>query len=84
MSPLLTYLEGVRVFMNPDEHNPPHLHAQYGEEEALIALNTGEVLKGSLPSGKEKAVKQWLAHNREACLAVWKRLNPNLRSSSDA
>ena len=31
------------------DHPPPHFHAKYGGDEAIIAIDTGEVLAGRLP-----------------------------------
>lgn len=33
-----------------DDHNPPHFHAEYGGDEALISVNTLDVIAGELPS----------------------------------
>jgi hypothetical protein len=32
------------------DHVPPHFHALYAEFEALIAIETFEVIRGELPS----------------------------------
>ena len=29
-----------------DDHNPPHFHAEYGGDEALISIDTLEVIAG--------------------------------------
>lgn len=31
------------------DHAPPHFHARYAEHEALIAIESGAVIAGSLP-----------------------------------
>jgi len=33
-----------------DDHNPPHFHAEYGGDEALISIDTLDVIAGELPS----------------------------------
>lgn len=38
----------VRIFY--DDHNPPHLHAEYGEHEVLVNINTLAILSGNLPA----------------------------------
>jgi hypothetical protein len=38
----------VRIFY--DDHNPPHLHAEYGEHEVLVNINTLAILGGNLPA----------------------------------
>jgi hypothetical protein len=37
----------IRMFYN--DHEPAHFHALYGEDEALIEVETLAVLRGSLP-----------------------------------
>lgn len=31
------------------DHPPPHFHARYGGSEALMAIDSGEVIAGELP-----------------------------------
>jgi hypothetical protein len=40
---------GIIIRMYYGDHNPPHFHAFYGDEEALIAIQSLEILQGSLP-----------------------------------
>jgi hypothetical protein len=50
----------------------PHIHAEYGEYEASIAIKDGSVLGGSLPPGKMKLVQAWVEIHKEDLLANWK------------
>ncbi len=48
------------------DHNPPHFHAEYNDFEALIEIESGEVLRGSLPSKQLKYVQVWTdIHQKE-------------------
>lgn len=49
--PVLSRFYGIiiRMYFIQAEHNPPHIHAIYGEDAAAIALRTGELLEGNLP-----------------------------------
>lgn len=53
------------------DHLPPHLHATYGDSEAQISIVTGDVLNGSLPRAKLRAVRSWLAAHREHVAYLW-------------
>ena len=54
----------VRIFY--DDHNPPHLHAEYGEHEVLININTLAILGGSLPARALGMVTEWASlHQQE-------------------
>lgn len=41
------------------DHEPPHFHAQYAEPHAVIAIGSGEVLVGALPTRALKLVTEW-------------------------
>ena len=39
---------GIIIALYYNDHAPPHFHAKYGEDEATIIIETGEVLDGRL------------------------------------
>ena len=47
--PELTRFFGIVVRMYFSDHSPAHFHAEYGEYEALIEIETLSVLRGDLP-----------------------------------
>ena len=47
--PEISRFFGIVIQMFWTDHAPPHFHALYGEHEALIAIDTLEVIRGSLP-----------------------------------
>ena len=50
----------------------PHIHAQYGEHEAIIAVDDGEVLEGDLPKPKMKMVQAWIEIHKDELMTDWK------------
>lgn len=46
----------IRMYCAPSEHNPPHFHAYYQEHTAVVAIETGDVMEGGLPSKQVKLV----------------------------
>ena len=66
--------------MRSKEHLPPHIHAHYGEDLALIDIRTGEVYAGYLPGRKLRMVKEWLENgdNRILVEARFYEINPGL------
>ena len=42
-------------FYDDKKHSRPHIHAEYGEHEASIAIDDGEVLGGTFPPSKIEA-----------------------------
>jgi uncharacterized protein DUF4160 len=69
--PTIAIVAGVRIIIYPKDHLPPHLHAKFAEHEAMISILTGDVLEGSLPRAKVKAVQDWLAARRGRVAYVW-------------
>jgi len=61
----------IRMYCAPSEHNPPHFHAYYQDSTALVAIETGEVLEGNLPSKQAKLVAAWTELRKEDLMADW-------------
>ena len=59
----------IRMFFN--DHAPPHFHAEYGGEKAEIAIDTLEILAGSLPRRALALVLEWTALHRAELRADW-------------
>ena len=81
MAPLLIDKDGVSVIIHGREHLPPHIHASYGEEEALIDIRTGEIFEGFISKKKLRVVQEWLGEgtNREVVEQNFYILNPHLK-----
>lgn len=39
---------GISIKMYFSDHNPPHFHAFYGDDEAVFSIEPLEVIKGAL------------------------------------
>ncbi len=50
--PRVSAFYGIIVWMYWKDHNPPHLHATYGEFEILINLVDFSIYAGSIPAGR--------------------------------
>jgi hypothetical protein len=61
----------VRIFY--DDHNPPHFHAEYGEREVLVNINTLAILNGSLPARALGLVTEWASLHRQELRTAWDR-----------
>ncbi|WP_339379215.1 DUF4160 domain-containing protein [aff. Roholtiella sp. LEGE 12411] len=47
----------IKVFFG--DHPPPHFHAIYGEYNALVSIESLEIIEGDLPSRAQKLVLEW-------------------------
>ena len=71
--PILSRFYGIviRMYFQQAEHNPPHIHALYGDDMAEIVIRTGEVLEGHLPPKALAMVREWVAVNKNDLLQMW-------------
>ena len=73
--PTISMFYGILIqmyFYDDKQHRCPHVHAEYGEFHASIAIEDGSVLAGSLPGSKMKMVQAWIEIHKEDLLADWK------------
>lgn len=72
--PVVSMFYGVIVYMyflDTKQHKRPHVHVQYQEHEAVIAIPEGDVLEGGLPSNKLRLVEAWIEIHRDELMADW-------------
>lgn len=71
--PVLSRFYGIiiRMYFQQAEHNPPHIHAIYGEDMAAVDIQTGEVLEGYLPPKALSMVREWAAIHKNELLHMW-------------
>ena len=81
--PVLSRFYGIiiRMYFLQKEHNPPHIHAIYGEHMAAITISDGTVLEGELPTKALELVREWILLHKDELLTIWltqefKQLSP--------
>ena len=58
--PIVSRFFGIIIRMYYDEHNPPHIHAEYQQNKAVVDFS-GNILKGGLKSKTAtKLVREWI------------------------
>lgn len=70
---------GIVIKMFFDDHAPPHFHAQYGEFEVLININTLAITGGYLPPRALGLVMEWASLHHAELKKLWenaKQLKP--------
>ena len=53
------------------EHNPPHIHAFYGENAATFYISNGEIYEGDFPSKAKKMVTEFILSYQKELLNMW-------------
>ncbi len=71
----------IRMYFLGAEHNPPYVHAIYGEDAAAFDIRTGALIDGGFPDRAAGMVREWVSRNREDLLTMretqeFKKLDP--------
>ena len=61
----------IRMYFQQAEHNPPHIHAIYGDDMAAICIQDGNILEGELPTKELALVRAWVKVNQKELLIMW-------------
>ena len=70
--PTISEFFGILIRMYYDDYNPAHFHAYYGDFEAIIRIDTLEVLQGELPKRALALVIEWAIEHREELFNDWR------------
>jgi hypothetical protein len=68
--PVLSMFYGVIISMFYKDHNPPHIHIQYAEYNAIVDFN-GHILEGELPVKQRKLIEAWIVLHQDELYANW-------------
>lgn len=72
--PTISMFYGIIVylyFMDNKQHNAPHIHVKYQNDEAVISIPNGDVLDGNIPSSKMKLLQAWIELHKDELMADW-------------
>lgn len=68
--PEISRFLGIIIRMYYRDHSPPHFHAEYGEHEVTVEIESGMV-NGQFPRRALGAVLDWYDLHRDELLADW-------------
>ncbi len=71
--PEISRFLGIVIKMFFDDHNPPHFHAEYGEDLALIDIRNLSVFSGRLPPRVMGLVIEWATIHQQELIVDWER-----------
>ncbi|MFH1260218.1 MAG: DUF4160 domain-containing protein [Elusimicrobiota bacterium] len=58
--PIISKFFGIMIRLFYDEHNPPHLHAEYQQKKAVFDFR-GNIIRGALSSKTAtKLIREWI------------------------
>ena len=68
--PEISRFYGIIVRMFYNDHNPPHIHVEYQEYEAIVELESG-IVKGEMPRRALNLIYEWIDIHLEELLVDW-------------
>ncbi len=69
--PEISRFYGILITMYPDDHNPPHFHARYGEFKAMVNISSGDIIEGQMPNKALRLIQAWVEIHREELNKNW-------------
>lgn len=69
--PEISLFFGIRITMFYDDHNPPHFHAEYAGHKALVNIQEGYIMRGSLPNRQLRFVLAWNEMHKDELMQNW-------------
>lgn len=72
--PAISMFYGLIVYMyflDNKQHNRPHIHVMYQDQEVIVTIPQGEVLSGSIPANKMKLLQAWIELHQDELIADW-------------
>jgi hypothetical protein len=70
--PEISRFFGIIIAMFYNDHAPPHFHVRYGEQRAIIAIDSLMVLGGKLSPRVLGLVMEWAAVHQEELREDWR------------
>jgi hypothetical protein len=69
--PRVSEFFGIVIYFYFNDHAPPHFHARYGEDEALIDIRSLALIAGHLPPRARAMVTEWATIHADELQAAW-------------
>jgi hypothetical protein len=71
--PEISRFFGIVIKMFFDDHDPPHFHAEYAGNIALVDIRNLSVFSGHLPPRATGLVIEWATLHQQELFADWER-----------
>lgn len=71
--PVLSRFNGItiKMYLRQKEHNPPHVHAIYGDCVGIFSIYTAEMYEGDIPIKIQQPIQRFILHYKEKLLQMW-------------
>ena len=61
---------GIIIFMNYNDHDPPHFHARYEDQEVIMEIMSG-IVKGQMAKRALRMLFEWSEIHQEKLMENW-------------
>ncbi|MCK4760889.1 MAG: DUF4160 domain-containing protein [Candidatus Aminicenantes bacterium] len=68
--PEISRFLGIIIFMNFNDHSPPHFHAKYGDYQVTIGIKSG-IVEGRFPRRALRLVMEWYGIHKDELMDNW-------------
>ena len=72
--PTVSMFFGIKVEFYPNDHLPPHFHAIYQNRKAIVRIENGQIIAGSLPTNQLRMISAWTAMHQDELMGCWERM----------
>jgi hypothetical protein len=76
--PEISRFFGIIITMYYNDHPPPHFHVRYGQQKALIAIETLSILEGTLKPRTLGLVIEWASQHQSELMRDWELARQNV------
>lgn len=68
--PTLSRFYGIVIFMNYNDHNPPHFHARYQDQEVTMTIEDG-IVQGKMSRRALEMIFEWSLRHQDELMKNW-------------
>ena len=61
----------IKMYLRQKEHNPPHIHAYYGEYIDVFSLLDGDMIEGDMTNKGQALIKGFIELRKNDLLVMW-------------
>jgi hypothetical protein len=72
--PTIAIVDGIRVVIFPNDHEPPHFHAFLTEHRIRIDIMRAQVIGWRGPRAMEAKILSWTVEHQKQLLAAWEAI----------
>ncbi len=68
--PTISRFYGIVIFMNYNDHSPPHFHARYQDQLVIVEIEPG-IVQGKISRQALRMVFEWSEKYQEELMTDW-------------